>query len=80
MKELQLSLDFACQGCGGPVAVTVQCRGPGLQSGRGEAVASVKIACPTCGQVNQVDFEQGGKVQAVRACYPPRPLPTPSLN
>lgn len=80
MMELQLSLDFACYACDNPVTVTVHCRGQGLQKERDGAVAWVNVPCPTCGQVNQVAFEKDGKVQSVRPCYSPRPLPTPSVN
>ena len=80
MMELQLSLDFDCCGCDAPVTVTVHCTGKALTDGREGGVASIKVACPTCGQGNQVYFEKGGSVRAVRPCYSPRPLPTPSLN
>ena len=80
MMKLELSLDFGCCACENPVSVKVHCSGKGLVAEREGAVASVNVPCPTCGQVNQVEFETGGKVLTVRPNYSPRPLPVPSVN
>jgi len=39
MRELKLTLDFACSACEEPISVTVECRGRDGNRGDGEAVA-----------------------------------------
>ncbi len=77
MMELQLSLDFDCCSCEGPVGVTLKCAGKGLASRH--AVGAAAVACPHCGALNQVCFDPAGRVRgvmpSVAECYP-----EPSLN
>ena len=80
MQKLTSTLEFACCSCPQTVRVTVQCSGPDLGRFGGTSLASVKIPCPTCGQVNQLVFEPCGQVRSVRpyTCF--RVVPEPSLN
>jgi len=80
MMELRVTLDFACCCCEQSVNVTVQCSGQGLAGEAGRPVVAVNVPCPTCGQVNQLFFEPGGAVRAVRPypCF--RSVPEPSVN
>ena len=79
MQKLTATLEFACCGCPQAVRVTVCCSGPNL--GRmGTTLASVRIPCPTCGQVNQLVFEPCGQVRSVRPYTSFRVVPEPSLN
>jgi hypothetical protein len=77
MTELNVTLEFACCDCEKAVTVTVRCTGEGLE--REASMATVNVPCPTCGQVNQLDFEPNGTVRSVRL-YCRRPLPTFSIN
>jgi hypothetical protein len=79
MTELQVTLDFTCCGCDGPVNVTVLCqgKGPGLPAA---GVAVVNVPCPTCGEVNEVSFEPGGTLRRVRPYRRRLALPVPSVN
>jgi phage FluMu protein Com len=79
MPELQVVLDFACSVCDEPMSVTVRCEGKGLAVGA-RTVASVKVPCPSCGNINQLYFEPNGTVRGVCSCTGPRPLPQPSVN
>ena len=79
MMELKVILDFACSACSESVSVTVKCAGKGLAL-TGRTVATVKIPCPCCGTINQLDFEPNGTVRAVTLYAAPRPLPVPSMN
>jgi phage FluMu protein Com len=80
MKQSRnVTMDFACCGCGHAVSVTVTCSGKGLYAAA-DLVAAVNVPCPTCGQVNQLHFEPSGTVRTV-APYPARRhLPEPSMN
>jgi hypothetical protein len=80
MMELNVTLDFRCGGCAHPVTVTVQCSGHGLCREGSQALASVNVPCPECGQVNHLLFEPSGQVRSVRlyACF--RAVPEPSIN
>jgi hypothetical protein len=80
MMELKLTLDFACRACEQSVGVTVQCSGQGLVGGADQAIASVNVPCPHCGQVNQLSFDPSGAVHAVRPYVNPWPAPAPSVN
>ena len=80
MQKLTASLEFACCGCPQAVRVTVQCSGPNLGRMGGTTLASVRIPCPTCGQVNQLVFEPCGRVRSVRPYTSFRVVPEPSLN
>ena len=77
MTELHLTLEFACCDCERAVTVTLRCSGEGLD--REARTATVNVPCPTCGQVNQLDFESNGTVRSVRL-YCRRPVPTFSIN
>jgi len=77
MTELNVTLEFACCDCERAVTVTVRCTGDGLE--REASRATVNVPCPTCGQVNQLDFDPSGAVRSVRL-YCRRPVPTFSLN
>jgi len=77
--ELKVILDFACCECAHNIGVTLQCMGSALAF-RGGAVAAVNIPCPTCGNVNRLEFDPAGIVHAVKPC-PPRPAwIEPSVN
>jgi hypothetical protein len=76
--ELLVSLDFACCGCGRPVAVTLKCKGAGLSGGAARAVAAVDVPCPSCGADNRVFFQPTGELRKVRPAW--RRRPTPSAN
>jgi hypothetical protein len=80
MREVRLTLDFACCHCGGPVTVTVRCSGGGLDDLADQPVASVSIPCPGCKRINQLYFDPGGTVHAVEPYRPPQRMPEPSLN
>jgi hypothetical protein len=79
MRELQVTLDFACCCCAHTVSVTLKCEGVGLAAGK-RAVASVNVPCPTCGAINQLAFSPTGTVRTVAPYRVPRQLPEPSLN
>jgi hypothetical protein len=79
MREVRLTLQFACCHCGGPVRVTVECSGKGLDSAA-RLVAAVSIPCPDCQRINQLYFDPGGTVHAVEPYRPPQRTPEPSLN
>jgi hypothetical protein len=79
MREVRLTLDFACCHCGGPVGVTVECRGKGLD-GPERLVATVSIPCPDCQRIIQLSFDPGGTVHAVEPYREPQRLPAPSAN
>ena len=79
MREVRLTLPFACCHCGGPVSVTVECSGKGLESAA-RLVAVVSIPCPDCQRINQLYFDPGGTVHAVEPYRPPQRTPEPSLN
>ena len=79
MREVRLTLEFACCHCGQPVSVTVQCSGQGLD-GAERLVAAVPIPCPGCKRINQLYFDPDGTVHAVEPYRPPQRMPEPSLN
>jgi hypothetical protein len=71
MTELEVTLDFACRGCDGPVGATVRCAGDALGL-RTIGAAAVAVPCPTCGTVNDVTFGPDGAVHSVAARRPAR--------
>ncbi len=77
--ELQRALSFVCCGCGQGLDVVVHCSGKGLTD-RTRPVAAVHVACPLCGQVNEVLFEPKGLIQVVRPAAALRSVPLPSNN
>jgi hypothetical protein len=77
MMDVKITLKFSCCGCEECVRVTVQCKREDL---RGEALAAVKVPCPSCGTINQLAFDTHGTVQSVRPCVCYQPLPEPSVN
>ena len=77
MTELHVTLEFACCDCEKAVTVTLRCCGEELE--REARTATVNVPCPTCGQVNQLDFEPNGTVRSVRL-FCRRPVPTFSPN
>jgi hypothetical protein len=79
MREVRLTLDFACCHCGGPVGVTVECSGKGLE-GPERLVATVSIPCPDCQRIIRLSFDPGGTVHAVEPYREPQRRPAPSAN
>jgi hypothetical protein len=80
MMELQLTLDFLCQTCEQNVGVTVKCSGSGLVGDADQAVATVNVPCPHCGQINVLSFDPNGGVHTVRPFVNMWPVPAPSVN
>jgi hypothetical protein len=80
MMELNVTLDFACSVCEQSLSVTVHCSGKGLFGETDQAVATVNVPCPHCGQINQLFFDPSGAVRDVRAFVNPWPVPAPSVN
>ena len=78
MRELRLTLDFACCYCGGSISVTVECRGKGLDAER--PTACVSIPCPDCQRINKLCFDPDGTVHGVEPYRHPQRLAEPSLN
>jgi len=78
MMQVKLALDFTCCACDCFMGVTLQCEGKGLA--QENAVAAVRVPCPTCGAVNQVLFEPNGRLRAVDPCSIVCLVPEPSLN
>jgi hypothetical protein len=79
MIEVQVNLDFVCYSCGCNVNVTLKCAGKGLAGGAHQ-LATVKVPCPTCCNINQLVFEPSGTLHAVRPCEAARRIPEPSMN
>jgi hypothetical protein len=77
MMDVKITLDFPCCGCEESVKVTVQYKGEDL---RADAVAAVKVPCPSCGTINELSFDTNGTVRSVRRCVCYQPLPVPSVN
>lgn len=78
MLELEIILDFTCCLCQSPLGVTLKCAGAGLGAG---GVASVKVPCPTCGDLNQVYFTpEDGRLYDVRPVRQTRWIAEPSYN
>ena len=61
MMDVKRTLDFSCCGCEECVRVTVQYNREDL---RGEALAAVKVPCPSCGTINQLAFDIHGTVRS----------------
>jgi len=78
MREVRLTLEFACCHCRGSVSVTVECSGKGMETER--FVACVSIPCPDCQRINQLYFDPDGTVHAVEPYRNPQRLAEPSLN
>jgi hypothetical protein len=80
MKEVRLTLDFACSHCQLPVSVTVQCSGRlnGVDVSR--LVACVSIPCPDCQGISQLYFDPTGTVHGVEPYHATRAALEPSLN
>ena len=64
MLEVEVVLDFSCCCCGHDVGVTLHCKGKGLKAGN-KATASVKVPCPTCGDINHLFFSPDGTLHHV---------------
>jgi phage FluMu protein Com len=80
MMELEVILDFACCSCRHDMGVTLHCAGKGLAEGA-RGVATVKIPCPNCGNINQLYFEpHTGAVRHVAPFWDTCRVPEPSLN
>ena len=79
MRQVRLTLDFVCCHCSGPVTVTVECSGQGLDEAAERLVAAVKVPCPHCSGINELYFEPSGTIHAVTPCGSRR-VPEPSLN
>lgn len=78
MLELEVILDFACCLCQNPLGVTLKCAGQGIKNG---GMASAKIPCPTCGDINEITFTpEDGSLHEVRPVRWSRMMPEPSLN
>jgi hypothetical protein len=82
MRELKLTLGFACSACEEPVSVTVECRGNALvaKPGGEDGAVAVNVPCPTCGQINRLTFDSTGQVHSVKAMRCFRMCPEPSVN
>jgi len=80
MRELNLTLDFACIACEQPVSVTVQCRGLPPRPDEDDAAVVVNVPCPTCGQGNRLTFDPTGQVRSVKPMRCFRVCPEPSVN
>ena len=78
MKELCLTLEFACCACAGTVEVDVKCVGPGLR-GR-DPKAAVCVPCPMCETVHDLIFDPNGVVHQVTPQNGSDWPPTPSRN
>ncbi len=79
MTELQVTLEFACCACEQAVHVTVKCAAKGLAE-TSQAVATVHVPCPHCGDVNDLMFEPNGRVRNVALHRSPLQLLVPSVN
>ena len=78
MLEVEIILDFACCLCQSPLGVTLKCAGQGLKEG---GMASAKIPCPTCGDINQIYFTpEDGSLHDVRPVREAWRIPEPCLN
>jgi len=80
MTELHVTLGFACHNCEESITVTVLCQGKGQGHAEFRGVAAVNVPCPTCGEVNQVFFEQNGTLRRVQAIRQRLVMPVPSIN
>jgi hypothetical protein len=80
MTDLQVTLDFYCQGCEERVNVTVVCQGKSSKFPTFTGVATVSVPCPTCAEINQVYFEPNGTLRDVRPFRQRLTLPVPSIN
>jgi hypothetical protein len=94
MRELKLTLDFACSACEEPISVTVECRGRDIEpvaphlsleglavkSGGEDGAVAVNVPCPTCGQINRLTFDSTGHVRSVKPMRCFRVCPEPSVN
>jgi hypothetical protein len=78
MMEVEVTLDFACSWCEGPVYARLLCSGKGLEAGP-RTVAAVPLTCPHCARVSFVTFEPSGTVRTVTPHHG-RPIPQPSYN
>jgi phage FluMu protein Com len=78
MLELEVILEFACGSCGHDMGVTLRCAGQGLAAGY-NGLASIKVPCPTCHNINQVMFEPASGALR-RVCLDACLVPEPSLN
>jgi len=76
MIQVKVDVDFTCCSCGCSMGVTLQCEGKGLA--QENAKAAVNLACPTCGDINQLIFEPNGDYRAVALWWGSRFMP--SLN
>ncbi len=80
MLELEVILEFTCCACGDPLGVTLKCEGNGLAAGK-NAMASVKVPCPNCQNINQIFFTpDDGTLHHVRLDRQNVLLPVPSYN
>jgi hypothetical protein len=78
MRAMNVTLDFACCTCAGPVHVKLKCEGPGLL--REDPKAGVMITCPMCNCPNDLVFDPSGVVHQVAPGLDGNPFPEPSLN
>jgi hypothetical protein len=79
MTERHVTLDFHCCDCEEPVGVTVLCRDKGSEWPP-DGVVALNVACPACGEVNQVFFEPDGTLRRVRPLRRRLTVPAPSVN
>lgn len=79
MLELEVRLDFACCCCQNDLGVTLKCTGSGLSfNPRGHA--SVKVPCPTCGEILRLKFSTDGTVHHVEPVLQVLHVAEPSYN
>ena len=79
MLELDVILDFACWFCRHSMGVTLKCEGEGLV-GNLDTIATVKVPCPTCGEINQIYFKPNGTLHEVTPARRALVMPEPSFN
>jgi len=79
MLELEVILEFTCCACGDPMGVTLKCAGAGLAAP--DAMASVKVPCPNCQNINHIFFTpDDGALHHVKLDRQRVLLPVPSCN
>lgn len=79
MLELEVAFDFQCCSCGSHVGVTLRCAGDGLASEQ-KPLATVKVPCPTCQNVNRLVFCPDGTLYKVEPDGRRLKATEPSLN
>jgi hypothetical protein len=79
MLALDVILDFACCCCGHDVGVTLRCESKDLAE-QVDLPASVKVPCPTCGEIVVIYFTPRGTLLRVAQDRSRVEVPEPSCN